>query len=429
MRLAAGERHPDVDHRVAGAAALHLGADALLDRRDELPGHDAAHHPLGELEPGAAGERLDLDLADGVLAVAAGLLHVPAERLAGARPGSRASAPAPRSAGPRRRTARTAARAAASACASPIVQSTSWPCSPAPISTRSDGSSAASRDSAVESLSSSDFVSASIAIGSSGVGSDHGRSTRGSSTEESVSPVSARVSRPDRGDVAADHPVRRLEGLAERVGERPDPLVVVVVGVAGLGAEERREVAGHVHRLVGVEGAGEDPHQADPADVRVAGGLHDLGDERPVRVARHRVGGRSGRGERRRARVLAGRREAAHHQVEQLVAAHAARRAGRDDGEEGAARHRAVQVLEQGVLGDRLAGEVAVHQPLVLGLLDDPLDQRGARLGVARSTRRPSPSSPTSPVTSVPDMTGTYNGSTLSPVLPNVACAAASTPG
>ena len=39
------------------------------------------------------------------------------------------------------------------------------------------------------------------------------------------------------------------------------------------------------------------------------------------------------------------------------------------------------------------------------------------------------PSSPISPVTSVPDMTGTYNGSTLSPVLPNVACAAASTPG
>ena len=39
------------------------------------------------------------------------------------------------------------------------------------------------------------------------------------------------------------------------------------------------------------------------------------------------------------------------------------------------------------------------------------------------------PSSPISPVTSVPDMTGTYKGSTLSPVLPNVACAAASTPG
>ena len=64
------------------------------------------------------------------------------------------------------------------------------------MSTRSDGSSAASRLSAVESLSSSDLVSASMATGSSGVGSDQGRSTRGSSTDESVSPVSARVSRP-----------------------------------------------------------------------------------------------------------------------------------------------------------------------------------------------------------------------------------------
>ena len=37
-------------------------------------------------------------------------------------------------------------------------------------------------------------------------------------------------------------------------------------------------------------------------------------------------------------------------------------------------------------------------------------------------------SSPTRPVTSVPDMTGTSSGSTLSPALPNDACAAARTP-
>ena len=61
---------------------------------DELPGHDAADHPLGELEPGAPGQRLDLDLADGVLAVAAGLLDVPAEPVARRRRGSRAAAPA-----------------------------------------------------------------------------------------------------------------------------------------------------------------------------------------------------------------------------------------------------------------------------------------------------------------------------------------------
>ena len=135
----------------------------------------------------------------------------------------------------------------ASACASPIVQSTSWPGRRRPSRPAATGPRRPAGDSAVESLSSSDFVAASIATGSSGVGSDHGRSTRGSSTEESVSPVSARAEPPDGGDVAAHHPVRRLQVLTERVGERADPLVVVVVGVAGLGAEERREVAGHVH--------------------------------------------------------------------------------------------------------------------------------------------------------------------------------------
>ena len=73
--------------------------------------------------------------------------------------------------------------------------STSWWVS-ALFSIRSDGSSAPSRESACESLSSSALLCATIATGSSGSGIDHGRSTRGSSTEESVSPVSARVSRP-----------------------------------------------------------------------------------------------------------------------------------------------------------------------------------------------------------------------------------------
>ena len=52
-----------------------------------------------------------------------------------------------------------------------------------------------------------------------------------------------------------------------------------------------------------------------------------------------------------------------------------------------------------------------------------------ARASPCSDSAASAPSSPTSPVTSVPDMTGTYNGSTLSPVLPNVAWAAASTPG
>ncbi len=61
---------------------------------------------------------------------------------------------------------------------------------------RRDGSSAPRRLSAWDSLSSSALLCATIAMGSSGSGSDHGRSTRGSSTSDSVSPVSARVSRP-----------------------------------------------------------------------------------------------------------------------------------------------------------------------------------------------------------------------------------------
>ena len=49
--------------------------------------------------------------------------------------------------------------------------------------------------------------------------------------------------------------------------------------------EEGREMARHVNRRVGPDGAGEHPDQADPADVRVRRRLHHLGEQRPVRVA------------------------------------------------------------------------------------------------------------------------------------------------
>ena len=93
---------------------------------------------------------------------------------------------------------------------------------------------------------------------------------------------------PDRADVARDDQVGRSLGLAERDRERADALVLVVVLVAGVLAEERREVAGDVHRGVGPDGAGEDPDQGDPADVRVRRRLDDLRDERAVGVARDR---------------------------------------------------------------------------------------------------------------------------------------------
>ena len=55
--------------------------DALLDRRDVLPRDRAAEDVVLELEVAAARQRLDPDLAVAELAVAAGLLLVPAVRL------------------------------------------------------------------------------------------------------------------------------------------------------------------------------------------------------------------------------------------------------------------------------------------------------------------------------------------------------------
>ena len=82
VRLAVEERDPEVDHLVAGdEAALHLGAHALLHRRDVVVRHRAADDLVDELEPGAARQRLDLDVAHAVLAVPAGLLDVPAVAL------------------------------------------------------------------------------------------------------------------------------------------------------------------------------------------------------------------------------------------------------------------------------------------------------------------------------------------------------------
>src|SRR4029079_520244 len=73
--LAVHERHPDVDHRVAGAhAGLQCLFDALLHGGNELAGHRAAPDLRDEVEA-LAGRRLDVDVDDAVLARAAGLAH------------------------------------------------------------------------------------------------------------------------------------------------------------------------------------------------------------------------------------------------------------------------------------------------------------------------------------------------------------------
>ncbi len=167
-----------------------------------------------------------------------------------------------------------------SACASPMHHSTSWWVSGL-ISSRIVGSSATSRPSAADSLSSSAFDRATIATGSSGSGIVHGSMSSGCSREDRVSPVSAVDSFATAQIEPAWHSVTRPLLLAEGRGERADPLVVVVVGVPALGPP----VPGHVHRHVGAQRPGEHPHERDPPDVRVGGGLHDLGEQRPVRVA------------------------------------------------------------------------------------------------------------------------------------------------
>src|SRR5215467_2736491 len=79
MRFPVEERGPDVDDRIArDDALLHLGPDALLNRRDELARDHATDDLVDELETAARGQRLKVDVADGIFAMAAGLLDVPA---------------------------------------------------------------------------------------------------------------------------------------------------------------------------------------------------------------------------------------------------------------------------------------------------------------------------------------------------------------
>ena len=100
----------------------------------------------------------------------------------------------------------------------------------------------------------------------------------------------------------------------------------------------------------------------------------------PSRVAVDRLGRAPGRGEDLRRGVLERRREAVDGEVEELRAADTGDRADRDDRVEAGIRDGRLEVLGEAVVGDVLAAEVAVHQGLVLGLLDDPLDQGAAQV-------------------------------------------------
>jgi hypothetical protein len=100
----------------------------------------------------------------------------------------------------------------------------------------------------------------------------------------------------DGADVTGDALRQRALRLAQRGGQRTDPLVEVVVLVPAALAEEGGEVAGDVHDGVGRSVPGEHPDQRDAPDVRVGRGLDDLGDERAAGVAGQRLARLAGGG-------------------------------------------------------------------------------------------------------------------------------------
>ncbi len=151
-------------------------------------------------------------------------------------------------------------------------------------------------------------------------------------------------------------------------------------------------VPGHVHRLVGAQGAGEDADHGDPADVRVRGGLDDLRDQRLPGVAHPQLAPGALRGGDPGRRAFQGGREPACDQVQQFDRAQPlpgalGGRCGGQDGEEDPARHGPLQVLDERLDVDLLAAEIALHQGFVLALRDNPLDEQGAGLVELRQVR------------------------------------------
>src|ERR1039458_2241805 len=311
-----------------------------------------------------------------------------------------------------------------SACASPMHHSTSCLVS-ALFSRRSVGSSATSRYSAWESLSSSALDLATMATGSSGSGIVHGSISSGWSLSDSVPPVSAvpslataqmspaphcvmprcclpsgEVSAPIRSSLswsswpwaARPWPDTCTEASGRSVPEntrtrliRPtygSVLVLITSASNGpLGSDDiPRSVAGHVHRGVGAQRAGEHPDQADPAYVRVGVGLDHLGQQRALGIRRH-PGHRLafGRGDLGH-RVLGGGGEGLGHHLEELEHADPLRPGGGEHRVEAAARDGLLQVLDEGLGVDFLPGQVPVHQGLVFAFCDDALDQLTAQL-------------------------------------------------
>ena len=212
-------------------------------------------------KPDAGRQRLDLDVADRELAVAAGLLDVPAVALG--RAGERLA---------QRHPQRHRVDGDAVAVAQPVEQHVDVRLAHAPqhqlvglgvvLEPQRRVLGDQPRQALRRACPRRPWSAATTATGSSGSGISHGSISSGSSLSDSVSPVSARVSLATAHDVAGDGAAATVRCvLPSGDGQRADPLVDVVVLVARASGRSA-EVAGHVHGRVRAQRAGEDPDQA-----------------------------------------------------------------------------------------------------------------------------------------------------------------------
>ena len=215
---------------------MQLGAHALLDTRDELAWNRSADHLVDELEPASGLQRLDLEVADRVLAVAAALLDVPAMTLGASRQGLAQRDPDV-----------DLVDLDAVPVAEPVEQYVGMGLTHAPqhqlesLGVMLDPNARILGGKSLQclpSLSSSAFACATTAIGSSGSGIDHGSITSGLSLSLRVSPVSARVSFAiaQMSPAIDDATVRWVLPSGDDKGA--DALVLVVVLVAAVVAVE-----------------------------------------------------------------------------------------------------------------------------------------------------------------------------------------------
>ena len=324
MRLAVDQGDPDVDDRVAGTpprgpsgARTPFSTDGMNWRGTAPPTTLSTN---SNPEPGR--QRLDLDVAHGVLAVAAGLLDVPAVALRRAAEGLAQRHPQRHrvdlDAVPVLAAGRAARRRAPRPCTTARAGGSRRCCS-----SRSVGSSATSRARPCESLSSSALVCATIATGSSGSGISQGsissgvvlvgQGVAGLGPGRAWRPRRCRRRSPARPCAApcraartARRPARRRRGPRGRGPARPCPDTCTVASGRSVPENTRtseiRPTYGSVVVLTTSATSGPAGSQA----------------ERPARLA---LGGGD-----RRQRVLERGGEAAGHDLEQL--GHARRPAG-----------------------------------------------------------------------------------------------------